>query len=161
MYSLALTMTTDFSNSDHEGRSTNEVQLSRPAGRPLCTVPVTVDRVCKGDQILCLINDNEEYRPMYRSALVEKTSNENISIIVYTPDGVERCDLELNLLKPLLKVVYTDDAFAEDVAIRNARQRLVENHYHALNNNSHHFVTNAKTGLEYSLADLIHAIQVI
>ena len=148
-------MATGFSNT-----TSSDTPTDLPAGRPLRTVPVDCSwGISRGDHILYLINDNEEYRPMYRSALVDSVSEKSISVIVYTPQGVQQLTQEFLLFKSLQKVDYTSNALPRESAVRNARQRLDENHYHALYNNSHHFVTKAKTGLEYSLADLIHAIQ--
>jgi hypothetical protein len=45
------------------------------------------------------------------------------------------------------------------VAVEKATRRIGECYYHGLFNNSHHFVSWTKTGLEYSLADLVHGVQ--
>lgn len=130
-------------------------------GRPLRTVPVAVPSVIsKGDHVLFLINSDDVYRPVYRSALVESVSSYGeVEMISYTPQGVQRQTQKFHTFKSLHKVDYTTDAYDGVIAVKKARQRLGECHYHGLFNNSHHFVSWAKTGLEYSLADLVHGIE--
>jgi hypothetical protein len=130
------------------------------ANRPLRTVPVDgISKVSEGDHIVYLINSAATYRSVYRSALVESTSGENISIIVYTPQGIKRRSQKFRSFKSLHRVDYTDGACTGRAAVEKARRRIGECYYHGLFNNSHHFVSWTKTGLEYSLADLVHGIQ--
>ena len=120
-------MATGFSNT-----TSSDTPTDLPAGRPLRTVRVVCSwGISRGDHILYLINDNEEYRPMYRSALVDSVSEKSISVIVYTPQGVQQLTQEFLLFKSLQKVDYTSNALPTESAVRNARQRLDENHYHA------------------------------
>lgn len=129
------------------------------SGRPLHAVPVICPSgISEGDHILYLINNNDIYRPTYRSALVESVSEGNVSIIVYTPQGVQRHVQQFYLFRSLHRVDYTAGTLSE-MAIKRAMQRLGECHYHGLFNNSHHFVSWTKTGLEYSLADLVHGVE--
>ena len=129
-------------------------------GRPLRTVPVVCpSSISEGEHILYLINNNADYRPVYRSALVESVSDGNVSVIVYTPQGVQRYVQQFYLFRSLHRVDYTISAFTGKVAVENGRKRLGECYYQGLFNNSHHFVSWAKTGLEYSLADLVHGVQ--
>ena len=55
---------------------------------------------------------------------------------------------------------YLHYRYTDDEAVTRAEQRLKwgEKKYHCLYNNSHHFVTWAKTGRESSLADIIESL---
>ena len=129
-------------------------------GRPLRTVPVTRPAsIATGDHIIFQINSSNKYRPMYRSALVESTSDGNVRFIAYTSDGLQRQVQPFTSFKSLHKVDYTFGAMSGDVAVNKAKERLGECYYHGLFNNSHHFVSWAKTGLEYSLTDLVHGVE--
>ena len=57
-------------------------------------------------------------------------------------------------------VVYTHCRYTDDEAVERAEQRLQwgEKCYNCLNNNSHHFVTWAKTGRENPLADIVESL---
>ena len=135
-----------------------DVSTDSLPGRPLRTVPVLVpSAIIDGDHILFLINDSDQYRPVYRSALVESVANGNVVFIAYTPNGVHRWEQPFSSFKSLHKVDYTDES--RETAVEKARRRLGECHYHGLFNNSHHFVSWTKTGLEYSLADLVHGVE--
>jgi hypothetical protein len=130
------------------------------AHRPLRTVPVDgISKVSEGDHILYLINSKPTCRSVYQSALVESISDENISIIVYTPQGIKRHSQQFPSFKSLHRVDYTVGACSGRAAVEKATRRVGECHYHGLFNNSHHFVSWTKTGLEYSLADLVHGVQ--
>ena len=143
---------------DTEYYDAGSVQM-RP-GRPVHTVPVeTISKLSEGEHIIYLINSKSDCRPVYRSALVERVSYGNVSIISYTPKGVQRSTQQFHSFQSLHRVDYTTSACTGRAAVEKARQRLGESHYHGLFNNSHHFVSRAKTGLEYSLADLIHGVQ--
>lgn len=133
-------------------------------GRPLRTVPVICpSSISEGEHILYLINSSADYRPVYRSALIESVSQDagygNITIIVYTPQGVQRNVQQFHSFKSLHRVDYTISACTGKAAVEKAGQRVGECYYHGLFNNSHHFVSWTKTGLEYSLADLVHGVQ--
>ena len=151
--------TSDSSDTEYYDIGSDSLQL-RP-GRPLRTVPVICpSTVSNGEHILYLINDNADYRPVYRSALVESVSDGgSVGIIVYTPQGVQRHVQQFLSFKSLHRVDYTVDACTGRGAVENARRRVGECYYHGLFNNSHHFVSWTKTGLEYSLADLVHGVQ--
>ena len=130
-------------------------------GRPLRTVPVICpSSISEGEHILYLINSSADYRPVYRSALIESVSQDgNITMIVYTPQGVQRNVQQFHSFKSLHRVDYTISACTGRAAVEKAGQRVGECYYHGLFNNSHHFVSWTKTGLEYSLADLVHGVQ--
>ena len=49
-------------------------------------------------------------------------------------------------------------SYSSDEAVQRALERLNENCYHALYNNSHHFVTLAKTGRENPLTEIIESL---
>ena len=145
---------------DTECYDVNSIQMMS-ASRPLRTLPVDgPSNISKGDHILYQVNSTASCRAVYRSALIENISaSGNISIITYTPKGVQCHDQQFHLFKSLHRVDYTASAFTGKEAVERARQRVGECHYHGLFNNSHHFVTRVKTGQEYSLADLIHGAQ--
>ena len=128
-------------------------------GRPLRARPITrPSDITTGDHILYQINTSNEYRPVYRSALVEEVSRGNVSFIEYnTSQGLQRNNKrQFTSILSLHKVDYTAAGTNHgEAVIQKARKRLDECHYHALFNNSHHFASWAKTGLEYSLADLV------
>ena len=60
-------------------------------------------------------------------------------------------------LPHLHRILYSKCRFTSEEAVSRAyyRKSLGEKHYHPLNNNGHHFVSNAKTGREYGLSDII------
>lgn len=136
-------------------------QVPRCPGRPLCTVPV--DRpsdIFEGDHIIYRTN-GDDYRPTYQSALIEKKLSEGkFGFIVYAPKGIERRVQTFQQLNSnsLHKVKYVG-GYSNEEAIEGAKKRIGEEYYHGLFNNSHHFVTFAKTGLEYSLTELVYGLQ--
>lgn len=157
--SMSTESSRDSINGDTEYYDIGSDSQLRP-GRPLRTVPVICpSNISEGEHILYLINNSADYRPVYRSALVESISDGNVSIIVYTPQGVQRHIQQFHSFKSLHRVDYTVNACTGRAAVENARQRVGECYYHGLFNNSHHFVSWTKTGLEYSLADLVHGVQ--
>ena len=130
---------------------------SRPK-RPLFTVPVNrPSDLSHGDHILYLMS-NDKYRPMYRSALVESLTDGDVSIITYTPEAVQHLVRPFHSFQSLHRVDYTEGC-GDEVVVKRAKERLGECHYHGLFNNSHHFVSWAKTGVEYSLTDLVLGIE--
>ena len=161
-YSASKSFMTTTGSPDHDTEYYDICSDSVRPGRPLRTVTVPVvlpSSISEGEHILYLINNNADYRPVYRSALVESISGGNISVIVYMPQGIQRYVQQFHQFKSLHRVDYTSSAFTGKVAVENARRRLGECYYHGLFNNSHHFVSWAKTGSEYSLADLVHGVQ--
>ena len=98
------------------------------------------------------------YRPCYRSALVLEVKNTRIHVIKNSSDGVKT--EWLHFTNSHYIVVYSHCHYTDDEAVKRAEQRLQwrENCYHCLNNNSHHFVTWAKTGRENPLADIIESL---
>lgn len=130
-------------------------------GRPLRTVPVVCpSSISEGEHILYQINSSADYRPVYRSALVESVSDQgDIGIIVCTPRGVQHHVHQFYSYRSLHRVDYTVSACTGKAAVENSKRRLGECYYHGLFNNSHHFVSWVKTGLEFSLADLVHGVQ--
>ena len=138
----------------------SDSQLPRCPGRPLCTVPVNrPSDISEGDHILYRVND-ENYRPTYQSALIEKklSGKGSFGLIVYAPEGVSYREQKFQEFNSLHKVNYVG-GYSSEEAIERASKRLRETYYHGLFNNSHHFVTFAKTGLEYSLTELVHGLQ--
>ena len=147
---------------DTEYYDATSTQRTLSADRPLRTVPVVgLSEISVGDHIVYLINSElNNYRSAYRSALVESTSSSgNIDTIAYTPQGIQRHSQPFRSFKSLHRVDYTSGACTGRTAVEKAKQRIGECYYHGLFNNSHHFVSWTKTGLEYSLADLVHGIQ--
>ena len=151
-------------SSDFPNPTARSPDHSLQQGRPLRTRPVTIPHdITTGDHILYQINTSNEYRPVYRSALVEEVdlSSGNVSFIEYTDTchglSIQRSNKrQFTSILSLHKVDYTAAGtnHGKDV-IQKATKRLDECHYHALFNNSHHFASWAKTGLEYSLTDLV------
>ena len=89
-----------------------------------------------------------------------KVENTRIHVVRNSSDGVIEKEHEIDCLKNLHVVKYSKCRYTNNEAVKRAKQRLEwrENCYHCLNNNSHHFVTWAKTGREYSLADIIESL---
>ena len=87
-----------------------------------------------------------------------KAEDTRIHVITNSKDGVQ--EVWLDCSNNLYVVKYSHCRYTDDEAVERAKQRLQwrENCYHCLNNNSHHFVTWAKTGRENSLADIIESL---
>ena len=100
----------------------------------------------------------EPYRPCYMSALVVRVDGTRIHMIMNSRDGVKTELLEGT--ENVYIVIYSHCRYKDDEAVERAEQRLKwsENCYHCLNNNSHHFVTWAKTGRENPLADIVESL---
>ena len=98
------------------------------------------------------------YRPCYKSALVLEVEDKKIHVIMNSSDGVK--NIWLDLTDSQFIVVYSHCHYTDDEAVERAEQRLKwrEKCYHCLYNNSHHFVTWAKTGRENPLADIIESL---
>ena len=77
---------------------------------------------------------------------------------MYAPEGVDYQVQKFQEFNSLHKVKYVG-GYSSKEAIERAKKRLRETYYHGLFNNSHHFISFAKTGLEYSLTELVHGIQ--
>ena len=153
-------VSTTTGNPDYDTEYYDVSRIQMRLGRPVCTVPIeTSSKLSEGEHIIYLINDKSDCRPVYRSAIIESIFYGNVSIISYTPKGVQRSAQQFHSFQSLHRVDYTTSACTGRAAVENARRRLEESHYHGLFNNSHHFVSWAKTGLEYSLADLLHGVQ--
>lgn len=103
-------------------------------------------------------------RPLFQSALVTGPGDEKriIKIISYSRGGIYEDDVDFDTLKSLHKVEYTSCRYSAKKSVSRARWRLKagEDHYHTLFNNSHFFVTCAKTGNEYLLYDIIDCLTV-
>ena len=87
-----------------------------------------------------------------------KAEDTRIHVVMNSRNGVK--EMWLDYSKNLYVVKYSHCRYKDDEAIKRAQQRVSwgENCYHCLNNNSHHFVTWAKTGRENSLADIIESL---
>lgn len=83
-----------------------------------------------------------------------------MSIISYSRAGIYEDSVEFSTFSHVYRVEYTRCRYSEQRAVSRARWRLKagEEHYHTLYNNSHFFVTWAKTGNEYMLYDIINGI---
>ena len=81
-----------------------------------------------------------------------------IHVIKNSSDGVKTEWLDFS--DSHFIVEYSHCRYTDDEAVERAEQRLEwgENRYHCLYNNSHHFVTWAKTGRENALADIIESL---
>ena len=128
-------------------------------GVPLYPIPVNEAKdVLKCGTHLVYQVCGEPYRPCYRSALVVKVEDKRIRVIKNSSDGVKTEWLDFT--DSHFIVAYSHCHYTDDEAVERAEQRLKwgENRYHCLNNNSHHFVTWAKTGRENPLADIIESL---
>ena len=134
-----------------------------PAGAPIYPVPVTYPtELNKGDHILFLTEDSDPpLRPQFQSALVTG-ADKSVQIVSYSRSGIYEDDVEFGNLKILHRVEYTNCRYSAKKSVSRAKWRLEsgEDHYHALFNNSHCFVTWAKTGNEYLLYDSVDCLMV-
>jgi len=128
-------------------------------GVPLSPIPLSEakDTLKRGAHLLYQVC-KEPYRPCYRSALVLEVTDTRIHIIKNSSDGVKT--EWLNFTNSQFIVVYSHCHYTDDEAVKRAERRLQwgENCYHCLYNNSHHFVTWAKTGREHPLAVIIESL---
>ena len=128
-------------------------------GIPLYPMPVsdTKELLRHGDHLIYQVC-GKPYRPCYKSALVLRAENTRIQVIMNKSEGIitEWLDYSDNLYI----VKYSHCRYTNEKSVERAQQRLRwdEKCYHCLNNNSHHFVTWAKTGREHSLADIIESL---
>ena len=129
-------------------------------GVPLHPIPLNQagDVFKRGAHLLYQVC-REPYRPCYRSALVLKVEDKRIHVIKNSSDGVTETKW-LDFTDSQFIVAYSHCCYTDDEAVSRAEQRLRwgEKCYHSLNNNSHHFVTWAKTGRENPLADITESL---
>ena len=125
-------------------------------GFPLYHVPVReVTDLQPGDHILHQVC-GQPYRACYKSALVVTVEEAEIHVVMNSSDGVNKERLKYS--KNLYKVNYSHCSYTNDEAVQRAMQQLNEKYYHCLYNNSHHFVTWAKTGRENPLTEIIESL---
>ena len=130
-----------------------------PPGVPLYPIPINeANDLLKCGAHLVYQVCGKQYRPCYRSALVLEVKDKKIHVIKNSEDGVKTEDLDFT--DGQFIVAYSHCCYKDNEAVERAQQRLNwgENRYHCLNNNSHHFVTWAKTGRENPLADIIESL---
>ena len=130
-----------------------------PAGEPVVPLPITdTTELSVGDHVLYLTGC-KEYRQQYRSALVSNVDHKEkkVQIITFTKDGIVETWCCHSALPHLHRIVYSKCRFTpeETVARAHHRKSLGDKHYHPLNNNGHHFVSNVITGRENALSDII------
>jgi len=129
-------------------------------GQPLVPHPVNdITNVTKGDHVLYHIG-SDECRKDYRSALVSEVDPEHneMKILTFTREGVEETMVGLASLGRLHRIEYSTCRFNAEEALSRARWRQGMDEkklYNPIDNNGHFFVTNAKTGREYNLSDMI------
>ena len=84
----------------------------------------------------------------------------SINVIMNSNEGVIKQGMWLNYFEDFNIVVYSHCHYTDEEAVERAEQRLKwgEKCYDCLNNNSHHFVTWAKTGRENPLTDIIESL---
>jgi len=127
---------------------------------PHVAIPVTgVTNIRAGDHVLYQIG-SDKFRKNYRSALVSEVypDHDELKIITFTRKGVEETRVGLASLCCLHRVEYSTCRFTAEEAVSRARWRQGMDErelYNPINNNGHFFVTNAKTGREYNLSDVI------
>ena len=128
-------------------------------GKPLVPLPITdITKLSPGDHVLYRIGE-AGYRYDFRSGMVSDIDlrEETLGIITLTAKGCKEEKFRFIAFPHLHRVEYSPCRFPAKDAISRARRRRDMNDqlYSPLNNNGHHFVTNAKTGQEYSLSDMI------
>ena len=128
-------------------------------GEPLIPHPITdITSISAGDHVLYQIW-GKKYRKGFRSALVSEVESKQgkVKIITFTKRGVNEEWFDFSSLTCCHQVEYSICRFSAREAIARARRRRDMNEmlYNPLNNNGHHFVTNAKTGREYPLSDML------
>ena len=132
------------------------------AGVPTCPIPISSPtELSPGDHILFQTeNTNPPLRPSFQSALVTGVEKSNVQIISYTRYGIYEEGIAFRAFKHLHKMVYTSCRYSLMKSVSRARWRAKagENHYHTLYNNSHYFVTWAKTGTVYLLYDVVDSL---
>lgn len=133
------------------------------SGRPFCLSHVTnPTELNTGDHILFQTpHCTRPCRPSYQSALVENSEKDIFQIISYSRGGIYQDDTNFSSFGKVFRVEYTRCCrYSGRRAVIRARVRidLGEDHYHALFNNSHFFVSWAKTGNEHSLASIIDGL---
>ena len=140
-------------------------------GRPLRAVSAkSLDR---GDHIIYQVTE-EPYRACYESALVSSVREDQITLLKNTQEGgdlqedgvtrgggVTQVQVSFSDLKEPHIIQYTEGLSSNKEAIDRAEQRLKwgEKRHHVLYNNSHHFVTWAKTGKENPLTEITKELQ--
>ena len=128
-------------------------------GKPLIPLPITdITKLSPGDHVLYRIGE-DKYRYDFRSGMVSDIDlkEEKLSIITLTAKGCKEEKFCFSAFPHLHRVEYSPCSFSAKDAISRAHHRrdINDQLYNPLNNNGHHFVTNAKTGQEYSLNDMI------
>ena len=130
-------------------------------GIPLYSIHISEprDQLKRGAHLVYQVC-GKPYRPCYRSALVVGVDGTSINVIMNSNEGVVTQGIWLNYFEDFNIVVYSHCHYTDDEAVERAEQRLKwgEKCYDCLNNNSHHFVTWAKTGRENPLADIIESL---
>ena len=131
------------------------------AGRPLGAV--AVESIHRGDHILYEVTAEEPYRVCYESALVSCVrEGEKLLLLKNTQEGgVTQEWVSFSQLKHPHIIQYSEGLYSNDEAIERAEQRLQwgEKRHHVLYNNSHHFITWAKTGKENPLTEITKVLQ--
>lgn len=124
---------------------------------PLYACPVaSPTELNKGDHILYLAS-LAPHRPTFCSALVVSAGKGSIHIITNSIQGVRKAEVKFSDLQQLSRVEYTACRYSRKKAVQRAKGRLKmkERHYHPLYNNSHFFVSWARTGKQYPLSMII------
>ena len=128
-------------------------------GTPLISFNITnIATLRPGDHVLYRVG-KAGYRYDLRSGMVSDIDlrKGKLSIITLTAKGCREGKFCFKTFPPCHRIEYSPCRFSANDAISRARRRRDMNDqlYNPLNNNGHHFVTNAKTGQEYSLSDII------
>ena len=139
--------------------SHTDVIYEDPPGVPLYHEPVQdVANLERGDHILYQVCQ-EPYSACYCSALATDVGETRIRVVMNSIDGVKEEWLDFFDFTNFYLVKYSH-CYSSDEAVQRAMQRLNWNEklYHYLYNNSHHFVTLAKTGRENPLTEIIDSL---
>ena len=116
----------------------------------------SVEIVHRGDHIMYQVTE-EPFRACYESALVSSVRDDQILLLKNTQaGGVTQEWVSFSDLRHPRIIQYSTGLFSNDEAIERAERRLRcgETRHHVLFNNSHHFVTLAKTGKENPLVEI-------
>ena len=132
-------------------------------GQPQVPHPITdITNIRVGDHVLYQIG-SDEFRKDYRSSLVSEVHLEHyeMKIITFTRKGIDEKRVGLASLCRLHRVGYSTCCFSAEEAVSRARVRqgMNEKLYNPIDNNGHFFVTNAKTGREYNLSDMVMGLK--
>ncbi len=136
-----------------------------PQREPIAGKPYHAEEVMERDLSSHLIQGDHvlfsviqpPYSPCYQSALVVSAVGNTVVVIINDSEGVMEDKIVIGDSTKLYKVQYDSNEYTVELTMDRARKRLNwgEKRFDYLSNQSHHFVTWAKTGREDPLADIL------